>query len=224
MNSIENLRKQAKQIVRWHRDRVWTVAEVIRATLPRFAKLSDREILDAEFKLVDAQELVARRAGFDGWQALLNGQPQRSPEPVDAAAPSAERASLVVARPFVFVREIEAACRYYCDVLGFEEVFRYGEPPFYAEIERDGVQLCVRCTDAPILDAELAEREELWTISIEVSDLKALYLELQAAGAEFNQPLQRQPYGVRELKIVDPDGNRLLFFDKPRAHGTASAD
>src|SRR6202142_1588527 len=71
--NLENLRKQAKQYVRWHRERYYPVAARIRAGLPRFCQLSDAQVLDANFKLADAQELVARERGFEGWQALKSG-------------------------------------------------------------------------------------------------------------------------------------------------------
>jgi uncharacterized glyoxalase superfamily protein PhnB len=61
MPNLDNLRKQAKQFLRWHRDRHYPVAAEIRAWLPRFQNLGDPEILDAPFKLGDAQQLVARR-------------------------------------------------------------------------------------------------------------------------------------------------------------------
>src|SRR6478735_528768 len=73
MPNLENLRKQAKLFVRWHRERHYTVAAQIRAVLPRFKDLTDRQILEATFKLSDAQELVARQAGFETWQALKAG-------------------------------------------------------------------------------------------------------------------------------------------------------
>ncbi|HEY4985896.1 MAG TPA: VOC family protein, partial [Bradyrhizobium sp.] len=39
----------------------------------------------------------------------------------------------------------------------------------------------------------------------------ALFLEFQAAGAEFFQPLKREPWGARDFIVRDPDGNLLLF-------------
>ena len=67
MPNIENLRKQAKQYLRWHRERYYPVADRIRAALPRFRDMRDMEILESNFKLADAQELVARQMGFDRW-------------------------------------------------------------------------------------------------------------------------------------------------------------
>jgi hypothetical protein len=70
MPNLENLKKQAKLYLRWHRDRHYPVAARIRAVLPRFRHLSDREVLAHSFKLSDAQELIARKAGFESWAAL----------------------------------------------------------------------------------------------------------------------------------------------------------
>jgi glyoxalase/bleomycin resistance protein/dioxygenase superfamily protein len=55
MPNLENLRKQAKLVLRWHRDRYYPVAAQIRSLLPRFRHLSDPEILEHPFKLADAQ-------------------------------------------------------------------------------------------------------------------------------------------------------------------------
>ena len=73
MPNLENLKKQAKLILRWHRERHYPVAAQIRAVMPRFLKMPDAEILAATFKLSDAQEMVARQHGFDSWQALKTG-------------------------------------------------------------------------------------------------------------------------------------------------------
>ena len=59
MSNLENLKKQAKLILRWHRERHYPVAAQIREYLPRFLNMTDSEILAASFKLSDAQEIVA---------------------------------------------------------------------------------------------------------------------------------------------------------------------
>jgi hypothetical protein len=69
MPDLENLKKQAKQILRWHREQHYTVAAQIRELLPRFLDVPDSEILAASFNLGDAQQMVARQHGFDSWQA-----------------------------------------------------------------------------------------------------------------------------------------------------------
>jgi hypothetical protein len=43
MPNLENLKKQAKLILRWHRERHYPVAAQIREHLPRFLNMSDSE-------------------------------------------------------------------------------------------------------------------------------------------------------------------------------------
>ena len=62
MPNLENLKKQAKLVLRWHRERHYPVAAQIRRHLLRFLNMPDSEILAASFKLSDAQEMVARAA------------------------------------------------------------------------------------------------------------------------------------------------------------------
>jgi uncharacterized glyoxalase superfamily protein PhnB len=212
--NLENLRKQAKQYVRWHRARHGTVAEVIRATLARYGHLTDAQVLEATFRLADAQELVARREGFESWKALLLAASSDATERGRKRAPeAAQRPRVLVARPFVFVRDVRSACAHYVGTLGFRLVFDYGGPPFYAEVERDGVRLCIRYTRDARVDAAAARREDVVLASFEVTDAKALYAELQQTGALFSQTLHVEPYGTRSFIVEDPDGNRLLFFD-----------
>lgn len=210
MPNIENLRKQAKLVLRWHRDRYYPVAAQIRAGLPRFHHLSDPEILASGFKLADAQELVARQHGFASWQALKTGVKdmpasiqQTKAKPVIAAT-AAE----------LFVADIKTSCDFFTQKLGFSIVFVYGEPPFYAQVKRDSGLLNLKQMDAPVIDPQLRDREALLSSDMGVNtaeEIKALYLEFQAAGATFFQPLRAEPWGARTFIVKDPDGNLLLF-------------
>jgi uncharacterized glyoxalase superfamily protein PhnB len=210
MPSLENLRKQAKLVLRWHRDRYYPVAAQIRAVLARYRHLSDSQILDHPFKLSDAQELVARQSGFESWQALKQGLATMTDPTVRTQA----RAVLTAAEPQLFVGDIKTACDYFTQKLGFSVVFVYGEPPFYGQVKRDGARLNLRCVDRPVIDVELREREDLLSAAITVGtaeEIKQLFLEFQAAGVTFHQGLMRQPWGAKNFIVKDPDGNLLLF-------------
>lgn len=211
--NLNNLRKQAKQYVRWHRDRHGTVAAVIRNALPRYARFSDAQVFAEEFRLSDAQALVAYREGFRDWKALVAASRKPTVRAGDPAPNGRGLARVLVARPFVFVRDVRVACAYYVELLGFTLAFDYGSPPFYAEVERDGVRLCIRHTDDPMIDPVRATREDVIVSSFEVTDAKALYLEFQKARAVFAQPFRTEPYGTRGFTVEDPDGNRVMFFD-----------
>ena len=105
MPNLENLRKQAKLYVRWHREGYYPVAAQIRAVLPRFRDLTDRQVLEREFRLGDAQELVARQSGFESWQALKTGV-QAMPTTAKAAATTRPELSELEAQ--LYVADIKA--------------------------------------------------------------------------------------------------------------------
>ena len=210
MPNLENLRKQAKLVLRWHRDRYYPVAAQIRSGLPRFAQMTDPEILAQGFKLSDAQELVARQHGFESWQALKTGL-NTMPDHADVIS---TKAVISAAEPQLFVADIKASCDFFTDKLGFTVAFTYGEPPFYAQVKRDGARLNLRCVEATVIDPGLRDREQLLSASLTVATaeaIKQLFLELQAAGVTFFQTLKREPWGARDFILKDPDGNLLLF-------------
>ena len=209
MPNLENLRKQAKLYVRWHRDRHHPVAAQIRAVLPRFRDLTDRQILDGAFKLGDAQELVARQAGFETWQALKTGV-----QTMSDAVPSVSQPVLSAVEAQLFVADIKASCDFFVSKLGFIVGFTYGEPPFYAQVKRDVARLNLRLVCEPVFVCDIREREQLLSASMTVdsaAEIKQLFLQYQEAGVEFFQPLKQEPWGARTFIVRDPDGNLLLF-------------
>ena len=210
MPNIENLKKQAKQYLRWHREQYYPVAAEIRASLPRFHGLSDEQVLDANFKLADAQELVARQRGFQSWQALKSG--------ADAMT---QKTKQTAPRPFLnstaaqlFVADMRAACDFYTTKLGFSVDFLYGEPPFYGQVSRDHAKLALRLVCEPVFAGDIREREHLLSAALTVAtadEIKQLFLTYQDAGVRFALTLKKEPWGARNFIVRDPDGNRILF-------------
>lgn len=210
MPNLENLRKQAKLILRWHRQRHYPVAAQIRSLLPRFRDVPDAEILTANFKLSDAQEMIARQHGFDSWQDLKSGISTTSRSLKQAPS----KVTIVGAEPQLFVADIKRSCEFFSKKLGFSLVFSYGSPPYYAQVRRDGARLNVRCVEGPVVDPAVRDREELLSASMTVAtadEIKQLFLEFQTAGVTFHQTLKKQPWGAKTFVIKDPDENLLLF-------------
>ena len=208
MPNIGNLRKRAKLYLRWHREGRHPVAEQIRSILPRFGGLSDREVLAARFRLNDAQDLVARQQGFENWPALIKGIATMT---LPDASP-AVRPVILAAEPQLFVSDIGLASAFYVEKLGFEIAFRYGEPPFYAQLFRDGGRLNLRRASGPVFDTAFRERErDALSATLTLNDPKPLFLEYQAAGVTFHQSLRTEPWGVRTFIVKDPDGNLICF-------------
>jgi catechol 2,3-dioxygenase-like lactoylglutathione lyase family enzyme len=210
MPNLENLKKQAKQYLRWHRERYHPVAAEIRAALPRYRHLDDHQVLEASFKLSDAQELVARQLGFEGWQALKAGAEAMSTQVKQATTVpilSGTGAQLYVA-------DVKASCDFFTSKLGFAIDFVYGDPPFYGMVKRDRAQLCMRLVCEPVFVGDIRQREHLLSASITVdtaAEIKQLFLEFQSAGVSFHQGLKKEPWGARNFIVLDPDGNLILF-------------
>jgi catechol 2,3-dioxygenase-like lactoylglutathione lyase family enzyme len=209
MSNLENLRKQAKQYLRWHRERYYPVAAIIRAHVPRFRPLSDREILAAEFRLADAQELVARKEGFEGWQALRTG----ACTAMSQTNPHSQPIFTSVAA-HLYVRDLKVSIDFFTTKLGFTIDFVYGEPPFYGQVSRDNARLALRHLDEPFFPEDIRQREDLLSASITLgsaNEIKQLFLACQAADVPLHQSLRNEPWQAKTFVVKDPDGNLILF-------------
>jgi len=121
---------------------------------------------------------------------------------VAAGADPAERAGnrfehLV---PVLNVADLARSLAYYVDGLGFEKQWEYGEPPTFAAIRRDQVQIFLSQEDPKRLAGSL---------SIFVQDVDALYADYRNSGAVILRPPTDFPWGVRGMDLEDPDGHRL---------------
>jgi len=209
MSNLENFRKQAKQYLRWHRDRYYPVAAMVREYVARFRQLSDQEILAAKFRLADAQELVARKEGFADWQALRTGA-----NPAMSQTQPASQPFLTSVAAHLYVRDLKASTDFFTIKLGFTIDFVYGEPPFYGQVSRDNARLALRHMDEPFFAKDIRERETLLSASITLAsadEIKQLFLAYQAADVAFAQSLRKEPWGAKTFMVKDPDGNLILF-------------
>ncbi|UJP11590.1 hypothetical protein L2X99_08975 [Microbacterium sp. KUDC0406] len=215
MNELENPRKRAKLLVRQHRAGLYTVAARLRQSLPRFAGMTDREVLAAKFALHDAQEIIASELGFSSWSEL-----KESP-PVSVTDTSAHRLQRATAQ--LFVTDFARAMTFYRVLLGFEIVFTYGEPPFYGEVRRDDAGFNVRHVDESPFVADAREQEQLLSASIVTTGAKSLFLEFEAAGSTFRNGCRRSPgerlssLSATRTATSSSSGRRRLVPDDTRS-------
>jgi uncharacterized glyoxalase superfamily protein PhnB len=174
----------------------------------RSSPSTDAELLGMTFTLGMAQEIIAKELGFESWATLKSGVEQMPTTQSSTAIPNP---SVVSVNPQLFVSDVSSACEYYRATLGFRVVFLHGEPPFYGEIERDGVRLNLRYVCEPVFDQEMRERESLLSAYFNVSGVKSLYEQFKEAGADFIQTLKRQPWNAQDFVVRDPYGNLLCF-------------
>jgi len=212
MLNLENLKKQAKLLVRWHRERNYSVGGRIRL-LARYRNLTDAETLGLKFPLSEAQEIIALEAGYSSWAALkagLSAAPKSLGQP--PTEPCVAVPVLKTALPVVFVSNVQASSDYFRDKLGFKIDFLHGHPAFYGSVSRGGARLHLRFVHEPVITSEIRKREDgLLSALLEVDNIKSLFAEYKAAKVDFVHPLRKEPWGASAFTVLDPDGNSICF-------------
>ena len=208
MSTLESFRKQARQLVRWHREGQHSIGGRIRA-LPRYRNLTDKEALALRFPLAEAQEIIAVENGHESWPALKAAMEATPPggSPVRANG----TAVLTRAIPVVFVSNVRRSADFFSEKLGFDVDFLHGNPPFYGAVSRDNAQLHLRFVHEPAFVAGIVEKEQLLAAFIRVDDVKSLFAQYVEAGVEMHSRLKKEPWGGPGFTILDPDGNRIYF-------------
>ena len=118
---------------------------------------------------------------------------------------SASAGSLCGAATVFVVTDVLRSLEYYRDVLGFDTVFTYGQPTFYAGVERDSVTIHLQAA------SETKRQPGHGAVNIFVTNVDGLYEELKSRGAKtLNEP-KDYAYGMRDFDINDIDGNQLCF-------------
>ena len=64
-------------------------------------------------------------------------------------------------------------------------------------------------------NATSSEKVSLW---LQVRDVDAVGRKLKNAGAEIIEAPVDKPWGLREMRIQDPDGVRLIIVEVPKDH------
>jgi catechol 2,3-dioxygenase-like lactoylglutathione lyase family enzyme len=104
--------------------------------------------------------------------------------------------------PIFFVSDVDAAVRYYADVLGFRESFRYGT---YAGLKHGSHELHLTDQGEP---RQIVGAGTAYVICDAVDEYFAA---VKAAGAKIKSEPTDRMYGMRDFAVFDPDGNQLSF-------------
>ena len=104
-------------------------------------------------------------------------------------------------RPVLFVADVNRALRFYIDMLGFEKDWHEGDGAGgVCQVNRAGCEI-ILCEDAT-----RSGKARLF-VELTVAGLTALRREM----VERSVPSENSWWGYDVIKIVDPDGNELLF-------------
>lgn len=112
--------------------------------------------------------------------------------------------------PIVRAADVTASLAYYRRALGFELHWQWSQEGFDRGAPTVG---CVRRGDFHLIVSQHQGAFGTWVLVRLDSprDVDALDVELRASGALALQHPRDEPWGARELKVEDPDGNVLRF-------------
>jgi uncharacterized glyoxalase superfamily protein PhnB len=112
--------------------------------------------------------------------------------------------------PVFFTLDIPATLTYYQEMLGFECLGTWQDPPVYAIVARDHHAIHFRCAAPPVANPDKYE-EELLDAYLFIEDADALHAEYAARGVEFTRGVEDMPWQSREFVVKDCDGRLLAF-------------
>ncbi len=121
--------------------------------------------------------------------------------------------------PIFYVADVDAAERYYIELLRFTSAFRYGT---YVGLRIGSCELHITDPGEP---RQVPGKGAAYLICDEVDDY---FHSLRDVGARLKNYPEDRPYGMRDFAVLDLDGNQLTFgCDTDNAHEgrhAASAD
>jgi catechol 2,3-dioxygenase-like lactoylglutathione lyase family enzyme len=191
--SLENFRKQAKLLVRWHRERNYSMGARIRRSAG----------------------MIALEQGYTG-RAELRQRLKNSPK---ASKRTPIEVKLAKAVPVLYVSDVQAAADFYREKVGFTIDFLHGEPAFYASVSRDEACIHLRFIHQPMYTAGLREKEQVIAAFLSVANVKALFTEYQTRKVPFVRRLKKEPWGQSSFYRLGPRWERSLLRRMKRSLG-----
>ena len=100
------------------------------------------------------------------------------------------------------VADLEIALRYYTEVLGFTEDFRFG---LYAGVKFGPVQIHLNANETHLKPIGSG------SVFIFCDEVDSYFADIKSKGAIVKFAPMDEPYDMRDFMIADPDGNHLHF-------------
>ena len=113
--------------------------------------------------------------------------------------------------PHFVVSDVVRAAEHYRDKLGFAIAGYFAQPPVFAMVRRDGLEIHFGKSADGAAAPGSAHRAEGLDAYIWLDDVDALYAELKQRGAEIIEGPVQRIYGCREIVVRDLDGFKIAF-------------
>lgn len=120
------------------------------------------------------------------------------------------------AATMLIVEDVRESAEFYRDKLGFviESIFEgdANNPTRYAIVSRDGISIHFESYERFKQDYHDFENVAVKCgVYFLVYDVDALHDEFKSRGVDIAWPPTTQGYGIRDMKVLDPDGYQLNF-------------
>ncbi len=125
-----------------------------------------------------------------------------------------ERAKFEKMAPQLVVTDVVKTAEFYRDKLGFRILGYFLDPPVYAMLARDNVELHFGKADGDTMQTNEAVRRGLGNdVYIWTDDLESLHKELIANNVEIVEGPVKRVYGTIEITVRDCNGFTIVFGD-----------
>jgi len=115
--------------------------------------------------------------------------------------------------PQLVVPDVVKTAEYYRDSLGFKIIDYFLDPPVYAMVERDGIQIHFARSDSGEVHTNERLNKRCSDFVIWVPEIDAFYNEITARGVEIMEGIVKRVYGSREFVFRDCNGFRVTVGD-----------
>ncbi len=198
--NLEQLRKQAKDL---HRSLKSKQSQAFKRVLESHPEFQNKRLLDAEqfeWKISDAQYILAKEYGYKSWAKLKAEIELR----VD------ERFNIRRIIPLIPVSNIQSSLKFYEDILGFHRVSHAtnGDKLYWCRLKRDGIQIMIEEGRK-----DFVVSEDPIKLCFITKDVDRVYSQLIANGLSIDEPCNAS-YGMRQIFIKDPD-RHIIWFESP---------
>ena len=107
---------------------------------------------------------------------------------------------LLKAVPILYADDVTVSTQYFIEQLKFEGFWHWGDPPDFAGVHRDGVE---------VFFCKGGQGQPATWLSIVVDDVDAYFELIKHSGAKILSLPQTMEWNMREMLIECPDGHML---------------
>jgi catechol 2,3-dioxygenase-like lactoylglutathione lyase family enzyme len=109
--------------------------------------------------------------------------------------------------PVFAVRDLEASLDFYKEKLGFSVAWRWGEPASRAGVALGDIEIQLDAAGAGAPPGPSV-------VYCHMIGVEAYYDACKKLGVTFSLPLGDRPWGMRDFRVIDLDGNRIGFGEE----------